>query len=521
MVINRLYYFYILLISVFLFSCHRHENTASILKQAEEVMEAHPDSALILLTSITISNKMPKSEKALYALLYTQACDKNYITHTSDSLIRIAINYYDNKNDEYRKAQSYFYLGSVYRDMGDSIRAIDAFLKAKESITPGTLNRLSGLINYNLTQQFTEHGFYNKAKQIARENYFMHSLRNDSADMVFPLQDLGRLYVLENKEDSALIYFLNALNICRKKNIQSELATTLSDIAMTYYYKKDYLLADKYVNEAILYARNTYDSLSIYSRKGDILSFLGKYDSARYYLMQSIQSTDLKISASSADALYELEKKLGNHEQAIVYNDLYITLYDSISIQQKREEVSQSIRNHEQNNHTRKMAFKWEKDNYIWICLLIVLIFIFCGVILIMHKKKKGEKEEKVKNNSNGTTDILLTLNNKAAVFIEKDTYKQMNQVEVTLTSTTLNLNSNERIEIHQSIITYFGDEMSWLRKKYYLTQDDTYCCILIYLGFTNRAISTFMGCSLDALKSRKKRLRKKLDTNMIERLAL
>ena len=57
------------------------------------------------------------AEKAKYALLLTQAEDKNYILHTSDSLINIAVCYYDSIQDTDLSAKSHYYLGRVYQDL--------------------------------------------------------------------------------------------------------------------------------------------------------------------------------------------------------------------------------------------------------------------------------------------------------------------------------------------------------------------------------------------------------------------
>jgi len=68
------------------------------LKTAEELMETSPDSALKVLRGIRRIQLINPADKALYALLMSQAYDKNDIKIESDSLISIAANYYDKKN---------------------------------------------------------------------------------------------------------------------------------------------------------------------------------------------------------------------------------------------------------------------------------------------------------------------------------------------------------------------------------------------------------------------------------------
>ena len=67
------------------------------LYQAENCMEEFPDSALSLLQHISHPEDLKGKAQADYALLYSQACDKNQISITNDSLIRIAVRYYEDK----------------------------------------------------------------------------------------------------------------------------------------------------------------------------------------------------------------------------------------------------------------------------------------------------------------------------------------------------------------------------------------------------------------------------------------
>ena len=64
-----------------------------------------------------------------YALQKIKADDKCYVTHTTDSVIRAVVRYYTDAGDPDLLMETYYYLGSVYRDMGDAPRAVEAFQK--------------------------------------------------------------------------------------------------------------------------------------------------------------------------------------------------------------------------------------------------------------------------------------------------------------------------------------------------------------------------------------------------------
>ena len=82
-------------ISVLSFSCHKDSDVLSgTFSKVEEYMDICPDTALYILNSIPNPEDLRGKAGADYALLMTQAMDKNYMKFSSDSLIARALNYY-------------------------------------------------------------------------------------------------------------------------------------------------------------------------------------------------------------------------------------------------------------------------------------------------------------------------------------------------------------------------------------------------------------------------------------------
>ena len=92
--------------SVSLSSCSSPSVKNPLLLCADSLMETYPDSALSILESITYPQKMPRADRALYALLLTQARHKNYIALEDDSLIKTAVDYYGDKKKSLRAAKA-------------------------------------------------------------------------------------------------------------------------------------------------------------------------------------------------------------------------------------------------------------------------------------------------------------------------------------------------------------------------------------------------------------------------------
>lgn len=93
-------YLIMLILSISFISCSCTHNNVNPLSQADSLMQSRPDSALNILRSVMQPESMNEENRAMYALLLTQAMDKNHLPHTNDSLIRIAVKFYQQEADK-------------------------------------------------------------------------------------------------------------------------------------------------------------------------------------------------------------------------------------------------------------------------------------------------------------------------------------------------------------------------------------------------------------------------------------
>lgn len=92
--------------------CSQHgSGIDKVLNSADNLMHAYPDSALKMLRQLEGSS-LNASDKARYALLLTKAQTKSNEFIGSDSIIKIAYDYYDNRNDS-MEMQSKTYYGEI------------------------------------------------------------------------------------------------------------------------------------------------------------------------------------------------------------------------------------------------------------------------------------------------------------------------------------------------------------------------------------------------------------------------
>ena len=121
------------------------------LQDIEQLLETDVVAADSMLSTIPLSGS--RKDRALYAILKTQADYKNNVIAQDDSLILTATEYYGTKKRDYHAAMAWYSLGCVYSDMGNDPEAINAYLKAK-SLFPDTLVRYYALTEQNLGQHY-------------------------------------------------------------------------------------------------------------------------------------------------------------------------------------------------------------------------------------------------------------------------------------------------------------------------------------------------------------------------------
>lgn len=125
----------IIFLSVILFMavcCDRHSEADSRMDKAEGLMVSKPDSALMILDSITPEMLSGKKVKARYALLKSMALDKNYIDTTTFDVLQPAIDYFLKNGSADEKLRTYYYQGRIYQNRQNPDSAMQSFMRGRE-----------------------------------------------------------------------------------------------------------------------------------------------------------------------------------------------------------------------------------------------------------------------------------------------------------------------------------------------------------------------------------------------------
>lgn len=196
-------------------------------------MEARPDSALFILESISSPQKLPRADRALYALLLTQAKYKNYIVLEDDSLIKTAVEYYGDRKKSLYAAKAHYYWGATYRDMGYTSFAVEEYLTAIRLMP--VKDDFLAMIYDNLAECYEEDELDNVAMDAYRKAY---QILKGKSGQAYPLRGIARMFLLQNRKDSALCYYQQALDCALEVQDSDVVGAVYHDFAIVYNEKR-------------------------------------------------------------------------------------------------------------------------------------------------------------------------------------------------------------------------------------------------------------------------------------------
>lgn len=524
-----------ILMSVSLSSCSSSVKSPLLLS-ADSLMEIYPDSALSILESISSPQKLPRADRALYALLLTQARHKNYIALGDDSLIKTAVEYYGDKKKSVRAAKAHYYWGATYLEKGYTSFAVDEYLTAIRLMP--VRDEFLAMIYDNLADCYEKDDLYDIAIEAYRQAY---QILEGGSQQTYPLRGIARICLLQNKKDSALLYYQKALDYALAEQDSSLIGALYHDLAMVYNEKKDYVQADKYVSKAMIMQGD--DAVNVCLSKAQIMLNLNKLDSASYFSSKNIDQLNIYGKAVCYDGMHQIAKKRGEWKIATENMDAYRVLYDSMQIMNDNEELNRLMDKHQLEEHRRLLSehTKMLVFTLVSVFFFLMIICVFCFMWNDRKRKKRYIalqreltqnrvdtmllKEEEVSETNKEDLDKkrskLTEQQIQLCISVLKTTncYDQLEALEKATPKQLLVMRSLRK-EIRSEISSAFVDVMMNLKERYpALTGDDIFYCVLSLLCCSKTVMMELMDATSDALKTRKNRIKNKMDAQIFDRV--
>ena len=391
-----LHFSLLLVLLGFVFFGSKKGEVTALLRVAEKSIEKEPDKALILLDSIQQMEELSEQQQALWCLLYTSVLDRKQIKHTSDSLIQIAVSYYEKNDLPERKMQAYYYYGIVLQDLNDAIQAQDYYLRAYKLGIELERYVFLGRICANLGTLYTYQELCSQASHFQQKAVSYFEKNRDTVRLSLVFRDMARIHLNEHRLDSAVVNYTKAL----KYTSDVHKFCMFNELTGAYARMGDYEKGVSCAHMAYDRAETVEDSCLVSLALGSLYLRMGKKDSAYHYLSFCRQSTDPYTLKDLYLYLAQFEKSRHNWPTYAFYQEQYNVFRDSIDNLTKMETLARLQRLYDYREiEKKKEYYRQESDRKTGKLYKLslggvgCLLFVVCIIFYLWKERKKKEEQ--------------------------------------------------------------------------------------------------------------------------------
>ena len=369
------------------------------LVHAESVMFDHPDSALHILEDMPMpSARWDMENHALWCLLVTQAQYKQVMKIPSDSLVRIAYDYYKPTDNARRKAMSALYMGDINYNLGNIEEAMQYYLEGKTEVDKTDDYKTGYLIMSSLGKLYLYRNFEEYAFEACSKAYDYAVKDSNNRYQLTSFGLLARCYCISNE-------FQKAIETYQKTAAK---AVELGFENNEYYYSIQKEIALVYTNswkfekslEILKALPKMYQpSLLI----GTNYLMLNQYDSAYLYLNKALITNNVYTKKSVYESLYKLGNNPKYRKYLKTYCDSLLFYNDSImALDKGKEIIAYKEKFDNERLTTEKQRLELEKANimnwWMFTIVMVLLILVFFAYIYLRKQIAIRRKQKEMDN---------------------------------------------------------------------------------------------------------------------------
>lgn len=295
--------------------------------------------------------------------------------------------------------------------------------------------------------------------------------------------------------------------MAREQNKTSVLCGALGEISSLYYemgYKDSAFLM---LRKALLLSTNDDQYLAHCFTYGYLLSKECRYDSAIYYLEQSINRNTFATKTVSAELLVNCYKILGDTANMqyykTIYGDYFPKYRSNFDIMSELSNIYEIYK--QEKLQKEYIEINRKRNRRIITCSSVIFVIVFIFVVFVSKKfyiKKKAFADMQRKLESNPFINEPICKNILTAVSLKHfktkirfDEYKEYA------------LSKNQLLALRDAVDRHFDNFTQKLRNDYpELSNDDIDCCCLLLLGLKDVEVSALIQKDYTTINRRKHR---------------
>lgn len=392
------------------------------LVHAESVMFDYPDSALHILEAMPMpSARWDKENHALWCLLTSQAKVKQLMKISSDSLVRIAYDYYKPTDNARRKAMSALYMGNINYELCNIEDAMRYYLEGKTAVEKTDDYKTGYLIMSSLADLYLFRNLADYALDACTKAYNYAIKDSNKRYQMSALKFLARCYCIRHEFPKAIDTYNKcssiSLELGQKDEYYYQIQTEISLVYSNSGNLEKSLVLSKSLpveyQSTVLIGKNYY--------------YLNEHDSAYIYLQKSLDTDNVYTKALIYELLYKISDSPKYRQYLKTYCDSLLFYNDSIIALDKGKEI---IAYKEKYDHqkliTEQQRLKLEKADaqrmlfIITICLIVVI-----AVVAYYYQKRLVRKETTIRKQSEQLQDFMLQLHEYETRLMQNNRYME------------------------------------------------------------------------------------------------
>ena len=360
------------------------------LLRAEALMESAPHAARSVLDSIAYPHPLPKGKGAR---LRTQADYKNHTRLTTDTLIRVATDYYGTRRKSQHAALAQYYLGCTYADMRRDMDALDAFLRAT-LLFPDTTNKYFAYCQIELGDLLLQHERMKEALGAFQHYRWSDACQSDSVYIGYADMYMGLTHLYWEQAEQAEPYFQNV--IANSKMSEAYRNNAHFQLAKLYtFLEEDFTKAKPYIERYIAGHKQQEKIGAAFFLKGELFYHENQLDSALHYYNKVLTcEKEVRTFCETYKRLMDVSIALGRTDSVGVYLQRFVILSDSVGKLRRDKEINDIENNHIIELHDRELAAHRSRLHWTW-GILSALLLIATGAVLLLNDRRHKVKELK------------------------------------------------------------------------------------------------------------------------------
>lgn len=366
---------------------HRHDER---LQKVAEIVSDKPEEALSRLAGIN-PDELSRRDRVYYDFLTVKGRDKAFITHTSDSLIKIVLDYAEQHKDAGFYPEVLYYGGRVYSDLGDYPTALRYFQSAIDRLPNADIDiKLKRNIFSETGALYDNIRLYDEAIACLNQSLSISRQIKDCSGIVYDLYLLGHIYLRNSQYNNAENCFMEAFQ--RSKNLSSsDQSSSAMFLAAVKFKERDMNSALQYIRQALKTMQPESRNMTI-SYAAKIYKEVGKPDSAYLFANELIHGEDSINRQIGYEVMLSPQvKKLISMDETDKYLEEYRTLLENFL---NRHDyllaiMQQSYFNYQFQEHEKEVAEKL--NNRLMFPAIVFFIVLLLLIILVLYNKNKNK----------------------------------------------------------------------------------------------------------------------------------